>query len=507
MLSTCFRICLLFITTFMLSAFGHAQVTNPDWNEAYVQDVVPTFEITMDPADYTWMLEQANLSNNNYLEASFVYTDSDGNTHNYSGSGVRLRGNTSRFAKKKSFKINVDKFGGADKFYGYDKINLKGSHNDPSILRERLGYYFMREMGGAAPLVNNVKVFINGEYKGIYVNFEQIDDDFMKSRFGNKDGNLYKCLYGASLRTNDDVWNNDVFELETNENENDRSDLIELIDVLNNTSNEEFQLEIEKILDVKHLLKYLAVEVLIGHWDGYSFNKNNYYLYHNTDTDKFEVIMYDCDNTFGIDWFGEDWGTRDVYNWGQTSEDRPMFWRVLDVPDYRAQFTNNVLSMLDGEFNSSIFPWIDQLLAQNQEAALADTFRTLDYGFDSTSYALSTSEAFGAHVKYGIKPFIEQRSATARQQLDWTTGISMSSASQSQSKFHATDGVLRVWNTKPAKAILGARLVGMDGRIVRSMQDQNSANPQITFQGLKPGVYLVLLESLYGESRLKVVVN
>ncbi len=502
MLNRCFLNGSLFLLVLFSGLSGSSQINNPDWGEAYVQDAVTKIEVTMDSADLAWMLAQENLLNDDYLEASFIYTDSDGNTHQYSGSGIRLRGNTSRYAAKKSFKINVDKFGGTEKFYGYDKLNLKGSHNDPSMLRERLAYYYMREIGGAAPLVNNMEVYINGEYKGLYVNVEQIDDDFLKTRFGNKTGNLYKCLYGASLRNSDDVWNNDVFELETNANVNDRSDLIELIDVLNNTSNEDFKTEIEKVLDVDHLLKYLAVEVLTGHWDGYSFNKNNYYLYHNTQTDKFEVIMYDTDNTFGIDWFGEDWATRNVYNWGQTQEQRPMFWRVLEVPEYRAIFTDNMYTLLNGEFSSAIFPWVDELIVQNQTAANADTYRTLDYGFDNQDYANSATSAFGAHVKYGIEPYIEQRRLTALAQLDWPTAVEERIAISNDFRWFSDHGNVKIWNSNATISNFDAQVFALDGRMVAVKQDVKTE----TGFNLKTGVYLIEIKSDASVETMKVFV-
>jgi spore coat protein CotH len=507
MLTRCFLNVSLVSLSLFFALSGNSQVNNPDWGEAYVQDAVTKVEITMDPTDLAWMLAQENLLNDDYLEASFVYTDSDGNTHQYSGSGIRLRGNTSRFADKKSFKINVDKFGGTEKFYGYDKLNLKGSHNDPSLLRERLAYYYMREIGGAAPLVNNMEVYINGEYKGLYVNVEQIDDDFVKTRFGNKTGNLYKCLYGASLRNSDDVWNNDVFELETNANINDRSDLVELIDVLNNTSNEDFKTEIEKVLDVDHLLKYLAVEVLTGHWDGYSFNKNNYYLYHNASTDKFEVIMYDTDNTFGIDWFDIDWGTRNVYNWGQTQEQRPMFWRVLDVPEYRAIYTENMYTLLNGEFSSAIFPWIDELIVQNQSAAFADTYRTLDYGFDNQDYANSATSAFGAHVKYGIEPYIEQRRQTALAQLDWPTAVEETQTFSNHLKWFVHDNALTLWSSEPDFANADISLYTIDGKLIFETKHVSLAPNQAVIGSLKPGCYVLLAKNNHIEKRLKVIVN
>jgi len=309
-------------------------------------------------------------------------------------------------------------------------------------------------------------------------------------------------LYGASLRNSDDVWNNDVFELETNANVNDRSDLIEFIDVLNNTSNEDFKTEIEKVLDVDHLLKYLAVEVLTGHWDGYSFNKNNYYLYHNAQTDKFEVIMYDTDNTFGIDWFGEDWATRNVYNWGQTQEQRPMFWRVLDVPEYRAIYTDNMYTLLNGEFSSAIFPWIDELIVQNQSAAYADTYRTLDYGFDNQDYTNSATSAFGAHVKYGIEPYIEQRRLTALAQLDWPTAVEERNAISNDFRWFSDHGNVKIWNSNATIANFDAQVFALDGRVVAVKKD---AKTETDFN-LKTGVYLIEINSDASAETMKVFV-
>lgn len=502
MLKSCFRIGFIGALVLSFALSGNGQVTNPAWGEEFVQDTVTKIEVTLDSADLAWMLAQENLTSDDYQQAAFVYTDSDGNTHQYTGVGLRLRGNTSRFAQKKSFKIDMNEYGGSEDFYNLGKINLKGSHNDPSMIRERLAYYYMRQMGGAAARVNNVELYINGEYKGLYVNVEQIDKDFVKDRFGNKTGNLYKCLYGASLRTSDDVWNDNVFELKTNETINDRSDLIELIDVLNNTSASEFKTEIEKVLDIDQLLRYLAVEVMTGHWDGYSFNKNNYYLYHNSSTGKFEVIMYDCDNTFGIDWFGIDWALRNVYTWGFTGEQRPMFWRVLEVPEYRAQFTANLRFLVDGEFNSSIFPWIDQLIEQNKSAAMADTYRTLDYGFDSTAYVTSAKTAFGAHVKYGIEPYINQRFYSTKLQLDWPQGMVELDAEQTFSWFTET-GKIIVQPSAYASGRFQINVFETDGRLVaqNSMNAADGAEIQ-----LSQGLYLVELKGESGRQVIKVFV-
>ena len=51
----------------------------------------------------------------------------------------------------------------------------------------------------ASTRVAHTEFYINGEYKGLYINVEHINDDFLKLRFGNDQGNLYKCGWPADL--------------------------------------------------------------------------------------------------------------------------------------------------------------------------------------------------------------------------------------------------------------------------------------------------------------------
>lgn len=490
----------------IISLSSYAQVSNPDWGMVYPQEVIPRLKVTMEPAELTWLLAEENLQNDDYLLASLRFEGMLGATFESDSVGIRLRGNTSRYADKKSFKIHLEKFGGPE-LQGIEKLNLKGSHNDPSLLRERLSYLLMRDMGGAAPRINNVELYINGEYRGLYVNFEQVDDDFMKIRFGTKSGNLYKCLYGASLRSTDDVWNNDVFELKTNEAANDRSDLIALIEKLNVPTDEAFKEEIEAVLDVDHLLRYLAVEALTGHWDGYSFNKNNYYLYHNDATGLFEPIMYDPDNTFGIDWFGIDWGERSLYDWGSTTEDRPMFWRVLDVPEYRAQYTENLWFLLNGAFKpENIFPLIDALHEQNEAAVLNDSYYPLDYGFDSEAYALSTTAAWGAHVKYGIKPYIQTRYESALEQLDYPFAVNEPVDNEVNLRHTVGDGVLTLWSESQVLRDVEMTFYDLTGSIIHRSTLGNMSQRERHHIFLPPGFIIADMQHADGKSAFKVLI-
>src|SRR6185295_16948385 len=179
------------------------------------------------------------------------------------------------------------------------------------------------------------------------VNVEVIDEEFIKSRFGNNYGNLYKCLYPADLgyiSSNADDYkltsgDRRVYDLQTNTAADDYSDLAAFISMLHFTSDTDFPAELEKVFDVNSFLRDYAVDVATGDWDNYAYNTNNYYLYHNPVTGKWTYLTYDTDNTFGIDWFGIDWGTRNIYNWAASGANPVLIQRIMNVPEYVSRFT------------------------------------------------------------------------------------------------------------------------------------------------------------------------
>ena len=159
-------------------------------------------------------------------------------------------------------------------------MNLNGEHNDVSIMRSRLSNQILASAGLPCSRTSYVKLFINEEYKGLYINVEHIDDEFLQRRFIDDDeGNLYKCFWGADfnyLGNNQQAYA-DIYELKTNKTENDYTGLISLIEVINNSSDEDFPCDLWEVFDVELYLKTLALEILIGHWDGHAVNKNNFY--------------------------------------------------------------------------------------------------------------------------------------------------------------------------------------------------------------------------------------
>jgi spore coat protein H len=395
----------------------------PEVNTIYSDKTVPRIDIIIDPAN----LEQiyANVEIDLEFPATFIYTSGTIIDTLYNV-GFRLRGNTSRYSEKKSFKISFNTFENQE-FYNMDNMNLNGEHNDPSIIRTKLCWDILREFKVPASRANHIELYINNIYYGLYINVEHIDDRFLENRYGNSDGNLYKCLYPADLNyidANPDSYKLEfngqrVYELKTNESTDDYTDLANFIDIINNTPVNEFPEKLEPVFNVNLYLKTLAVEILTGHWDNYAFNKNNFYLYHNTKTNKLDYIDYDMDNTFGIDWFGITWAKRNIYNWSSEWEDRPLTERLLENSEYRQRFSFYINLLMEKSFNYNyMVTKINSIKEMITPYAINDYYRTLDYGFTVDDFNNSYNTALGGHVKEGLKPYISTRNTYAAQQLN-----------------------------------------------------------------------------------------
>lgn len=408
---------LLLAVAFSLVLSGRSQPLNPPADEIYRPDELTWIFLTMDPADKAFLQDPANALSEEYKPAVFHFKNTVMDTTLSLAVGVRLRGNTSRYAEKKSFKIDFREFGGK-KFFAYKKFNLKANVNDPSLVREALSLQQYRELNVPAARTHHVKLYINNEFMGIYLNVEQVDDVFLAMRFGHSTGYMYKCNWGANLSAAAQVFDEAMFESEINKSTDTRLEISQFVTLLTQTSDEDFVPAIELALDVDLYLRQLAVEALIGHWDGYSFNQNNFYLFYNGQTGKVIFLPYDVDNTWGIDWVGQDWASYDLNAWYMPGQPRPLTTRILDVPEYFERYKGYLKQLSETTFRHA---FVDPLLASYKDLlginVYQDTYFPRAFGFQYADFQNSFTTNMSNHVKYGIKPYLDERLKFAQEQM------------------------------------------------------------------------------------------
>ena len=409
--------------TFQLSA-----QTDESW-KLFDDSHVARVDITIDTVDLNWIYNNVQSDSEHVAFFRFKNNWIDETVDSI---GFRLRGNTSRESKKKSFKISFNTFKKGTDFHGVEKLNLNGEHNDPSIIRSKLCFDHFETIGFKASRANHVEVYINGKYYGLYINVEHIDEEFLKKNFRDDSGNLWKCLYPADLvYLGDDpsVYKNlnsngrPVYELTTNEQQMDFSKLVRLISLLNNTPAADLPDSIESVIDVPNVLKYFAMNVLMGSWDDYWSLMNNYYLYHEPVKDIFQIIPYDYDNSYGVDWFNINWTTADPYNFPKVNNGpRPLAEKLMANSQYRNLYTHFIQFIRDNVYSLNLWEsHIDSIKQIITPQAISDPYRTLDYGFTINDFfnSYSASSYSNQHVKYGLKQFVNLRVNSTYSQLSY----------------------------------------------------------------------------------------
>lgn len=411
---------------FAISVFS--QTVMQDWEKVFDDTHVGRIDITIAPAYLAWIYSHVTSDSEFVAKVRFRNNHFD---ETLDSIGFRLRGNTSRNAQKKSFKVSINSFFKGRNFHGLEKLNLNGEHNDPSIVRSKLCFDLFRSAGLRGSRANYMEVYINNKYYGLYLNTEHIDEEFLSRQYPDDSGNLWKCLYPADLvylGENPAPYislggSRPAYELSTNEAGMDFSKLIRLTRILKNTESTKLLDSLETTLDLLDALKYFSMNVLVGQWDDYWSNMNNYYLYHEPAENLIHVIPYDYDNTFGIDWFNINWSSANPYTFPKIGAgERPLIKKMIVVPEIRNLYTRLLTYYKTNVFTLPVLNQrIDSLRDMITPSALADTFRVLDYGFSFNQFlnSFSASSFSNQHVKMGIKQYILSRTNSIGSQLNY----------------------------------------------------------------------------------------
>ena len=232
--------------------------------------------------------------------------------------GLRKKGflgslNTTRPSLK--IKLNhMDKNGGID---GLTNLTLNNNQQDVSLVSQFMGYALFNVAGSPAPRCAYARVTVNGTNLGVYSHVETIRKPLLKRAFGNNKGTLYEGPYVDFYED----WEGS-FEHKRGKDKPGRKKIKQLIKVLQvehaaglleSDDEESFGWEsrgflkekgdniegaISELVDLDSFYTFWAVEGLLGFWDGYSGNSNNFFIYLNPETDKFHFIPWGADSLF-----------------------------------------------------------------------------------------------------------------------------------------------------------------------------------------------------------------
>jgi hypothetical protein len=267
---------------------------------AYDLGSLRTFFLEFEDAD--WEKELADFKDTDVEVPAKLFVD--GKT--YPDVGVHFHGMSSFMmvgeGQKRSLVVSLDYIHPEQNLGGYHKFNLLNSHEDPSFLRTVLSLQIARDYV-PAPKANFVRVAINGESWGVYVNQQHFNKDFVKESFGTTKGARWKVRGspggqgGFNYLGEDIAPYKQIYEIKSKDDPKAWADLIRLCKVLKETPADQLEQALAPLLDLDSTLKFLAWDNALANGDGFWTRASDYELYQD-EPGRFHFIPYDANETF-----------------------------------------------------------------------------------------------------------------------------------------------------------------------------------------------------------------
>jgi hypothetical protein len=223
----------------------------------------------------------------------------DGRT--YKDVGVHFRGASSFMmvpaGSKRSLNLSFDFVNGKQALSGYRTLNLLNANGDPTFVRPVL-YSEIARSYIPAPRSNYVRVVINGEAWGVYINAQQYNRDFVRDFFKTERGARWKVPGSPGGRGGMEYLGDDVeaykriYEIKTKDDPTVWADMIRMFRVLNETPPEKLEAALSPLLNIDGTLKFLALDVALANSDGYWTRASDYSIYQD-EKGQFHVIPHD----------------------------------------------------------------------------------------------------------------------------------------------------------------------------------------------------------------------
>ena len=235
-------------------------------------------------------LEKLRTNNRAYVRC----TVTENRKTTYKDVGIKLKGAAGSFREfddRPALTLNSNKFTKGQSFHGLDKFHLNNSVQDETYIHEWLSEELCRSASIPATRVAHARVWLNDRDVGLYVLKEGFDKTFLQRHFEDGDGNLYDGGFVQDIDAE--------LEKDAGKGPDDRSDLKALLEACREPNIEERWKRNDELLDVDAFVSFMAMELMLCHWDGYTQNTNNYRIYFNPADKKAHFLPHGMDQMFG----------------------------------------------------------------------------------------------------------------------------------------------------------------------------------------------------------------
>lgn len=324
-------------------------------SDLYDPDVLQTFELEFTADAWSDLRSACSSYSLRYVPVRFTTGGETVDAH------VRLKGNWSWSCDKMQFVVSFHEDDPDARFHGLRKTVLDAPWYDHTLLHERLAYPQFEARGLPFSCANSARLYIDGEYYGLYAHLERLDREYLERHYDEPDGNLYQ---GGT-------------ELKTNEDEADTSRLTALQAAVHDVD------ALAELVDLDQAVSEWATEAMIPAMDNYWAGVEiNYYLYDHP-SEGFHFLPYDLDISFGdsaysdgtLIWPGS--ATVDPISYEHTGWKKEALVRtVLADPHWCSRFVEELEAARAVYDPASLEAQVDAWDAQIHDALAEDPNRT-----------------------------------------------------------------------------------------------------------------------------------
>jgi spore coat protein CotH len=262
--------------------------------------------------------------------------------------GIRSRGLASRNEFKPGLRVDMNRYTTGQRFLGMRSVLLDNVYRDVSLIRERVSMKLFARFGLPVPREAHARLFVNGQYTGVYALTEELGEDFVRRAMKKPDtdepgrGTLFEYHWVDEWRFNylGPALEAYMPKFEPRTHENDAISTLyqpieELVRTVNEVPIERFLEAIDPLLDIRQFIRYLAVEMFLVEYDGLAGFKGlaNFYFYRYEDSPRSIFIPWDKDQTFFV-------ANRDIHH---GLVDNVLIRRALDVPELRTLYYETLI--------------------------------------------------------------------------------------------------------------------------------------------------------------------
>ncbi len=349
---------------------------------------------------------------------------------------VRFKGNgtflESGKALKKSLKIDLNKFAKGRNLANVTTLNLHSNVTDAASMNEPLAHRLYRDAGIPAPRTSYARVYLtvpglhDRKLVGLYSLVENVDRHFLADRMDGPLGALFKPVSPNMFAYSGDDWSRyeQAFDPKTPTNAAQKQRVIDFCRLVTKADDAEFAAKIGDYVDLEAAARYFAVTTWLVDLDGLYGPGQNFYLYLHPKTNRFLLIPWDQDHSFGQFGMKGTQEDREGLSIHKPWEDRRRFLeRLFGVKAFKDQY----LARLD-EFSKTIFR---PERFDEQVAEAAATIRQAVLEEDKAKAAVLEAAAKGEIRKTGlfgmggsvtpIRTFAKARTKSVTEQLAGTS--------------------------------------------------------------------------------------